>query len=405
VRGIVTPEVMVMRPVAACVLVATMGGLVCNCGAPSDDVVILPDALTCPSSNWNVIHDFGGLRARPAALTAWDGKLYVSIVDLGIVSLPATGGEPMALSLGAASQIWFRGENLYYTQDGGGLWQAPIEGGNSALVREARTLPWMSTPQTEFGVAVDANHFYWILGPDPATYDDWIERTALADGTTQQVATLPRPTAKQIDGLAARLWAASGDTFFAVPAPDGGIYAIPLAGGAMRTLGAPLHPAGATLYALGVNSGGVLWSVESRVTRTAAKPIDSKSSLALSDLADPPGAAARAFWPDKPVGLRVGPARSLADGDRGWIATGTETLADGSRHVSVWSVDAAGNGARVGCGPTLLSQDSGNVVTAAATSNAVYAVVETEPDPPDYYAYPTYALLRLDRAPSVPAAP
>src|SRR3954468_485088 len=143
---------MVMRAVAACVLATTMSGLACNPGAvPSDDVVILPDALTCASSNWNVIHDFGGLASVPAGLTERDGKLYVSIHGLGIVSLPATGGEPMALSLGAASQIWIRGANLYYTYEGGGLWQAPIEGGSSAVVLDAHAPPWISTMQWERG--------------------------------------------------------------------------------------------------------------------------------------------------------------------------------------------------------------------------------------------------------------
>jgi hypothetical protein len=105
------------------------------------------------------------------------------------------------------------------------------------------------------------------------------------------------------------------------------------------------------------------------------------------------------------VGLRLEPGQSLADGDRGWIATGDETLADGSQHASVWSVDATGNGARLGCGPTL-TPHSGGVITAAVASNAVYAVVEIAPDgiESDLY-YPSYTLVRLDRAPAVPAAP
>ena len=91
-----------------------------------------------------------------------------------------------------------------------------------------------------------------------------------------------------------------------------------------------------------------------------------------------------------------------ADGDRGWIATGTETLADGSLHVSVWSVDGAGNGARLGCGPAL-PVTFGNVATAAVTSDAVYAVVESETDLPELYF--NYTLVRLDRTPTVSAAP
>jgi hypothetical protein len=229
-----------------------------------------------------------------------------------------------------------------------------------------------------------------------------LQRTALADGTTQQLATLPGRADHEYNGYAAPLWAASGDTLFLAPAVNGVTYAVPLAGGAMRTLAAPLPPAGAAVYALGVNRSGILWSVQSSVTKTATTPIDSKSSLALSDLAAPPGAPARPFWPSKPVGLRLGPGATFADGDRGWIVMGTETLADESRHVSVWSVDDAGTGARLGCGPALPVY-FGDVVTAAVTSDAVYAVVETEQDLPEVYF--NYTLVRLDRPQTVSAAP
>jgi len=387
-----------MRAVGVCVLATTMGALACNSAASGDDVVILPDALTCASSSWNVIYDFGGLTYVPAGLRESDGNLYVSVDGLGVVSLPATGGEPTRLSYDFARDLWIVGANLYYTYTVGGLMQVPIEGGTPAKVVDPQAPPWMSAAQSQTGVAVDANFFYWTLVPGTGTDDGWFERTALADGTTEQVATLPARTEKFNDYMG-HLWAASGDTFFAAPAANGVSYAIALPGGAMRTLAAPPHPAGAAVYALGVNPGGVLWSAEWTVTPTPAKPIDSKSSLALSALADPPGAPARPFWPDKPKSLRPMSGLSFADGDSGWIVTGTETLADGSRHVSVWSVDAAGNGARLGCGPTL-PDNVGYVATAAVTSTEVYAVVETELQPPDRYVLPNFTLVRLDRAAS-----
>jgi hypothetical protein len=384
---------MVMRAVAACVVATTMGGLACNLGAgPSDDVVILPDALTCASSSWNVIHDFGGMYNRPAGLRERDGKLYVSVDGLGVVSLPATGGEPVRLSYDVPRDLWISGASLYYTFVDGELMQMPIEGGTPAVVRDGKTPPWMSPSQSSNGVAFDANYFYWALLSGAG--DGSLERTALVDGTTEQVATLPGRN-DNFYGYAGELWAASADTLFLAPAANGVTYAMPLAGGAMRALAPPTLPSGAALYALGVNASGVLWSIQSRVTQTATRPIDSKSSLALSDLADPAGAAARPFWPGKPVGLRL--ETSYADGDRGWIAAGTETLADGSRHVSVWSIDAAGNGARLGCGPTL-PDGVGGVVTAAVASDAVYAVVETELEPPERYVAPNDTLVRLDRA-------
>ena len=44
-------------------------------------------------------------------------------------------------------------------------------------------------------------------------------------------------------------------------------------------------------------------------------------------------------------------------------------------------------------------------LTAAVTSNGVYAVVETQQEPPEEYVYPNFTLVRLDRARSVSAAP
>jgi hypothetical protein len=235
---------------------------------------------------------------------------------------------------------------------------------------------------------VDANHFYWTLTPQSGPSDGQLERTALGDGTTETVATLPG----REDGSPASLWQASSETLFMRPGTKGYTYAVSLAGGAMRTLMAPPAPSGASLYALGVNNGGVLWSIET----SASAPLGAKAVLGFSDLADAPGAAAHPFWTSKPTGFRPAGGGTFADGDRGWIVTGSEALADGSHHVSVWSVDEAGNGRRLGCGPALPTfDDFGTGVTAAVTSDAIYVVVENDVDPPEVHFH--YALVRFDR--------
>jgi len=383
-----------MRLIAACTLLAAASGLGCSSGAlPSDDVVVLADPLTCSSASWNVVHDFGGLPSVPQSLNARNGTLSLSVDGLGIVSLPAAGGEPTVLTPDLAHTVWLSGANIYYTNLGGVLMRLPIEGGTSTVVLDARA-PWMNPSQWASGVALDANYFYWTLTPQSGMGDGQLERTALADLTTTPMATLPGRV-EEYNGYAAPLWAASADTFFMAPAANGVTYAVPLSDGStMRTLAAPLTPGGAAAYALGVNTGGILWSVEWGVTKTATNPLDSKSSLALSGLADPAGAATRPFWSRKPAGLRPGPGATFADGNGGWIVTGIETLADGSRHVSAWSVDAGGNGARLGCGPALPAYFA-NVSTAAVTSDAIYAVVESEQDLPEVYF--NYALVRFDR--------
>ena len=134
-------------------------------------MVILPDALTCASTSWNVVRDFGGLASVPQSLNARDGKLYLSVDGLGIISMPAAGGEPTVLTPDLAHAVWVSGANLYYTNLGGVLMQMPIEGGTPAVVLDARA-PWMNPSQSASGVAVNASYFYWTLEPQAALETD-----------------------------------------------------------------------------------------------------------------------------------------------------------------------------------------------------------------------------------------
>jgi len=380
----------VMRLIAACVL-ASVSGLACNSGAlPSDDVVVLADPLTCssPSSSWNVVRDFGQQPGSPMLLGLRDGTLYLSVFDMGIASMPAAGGEPTMLTSDGAAAAWISGETLYYSNGSGVLRQLPIAGGPATTLLDPMA-PSMNPSQWASGVAVDGHYFYWTLTPQGGPGEGRLQRTALSDATTETVATLPG----RQDAYPARMWAATTETLFMIPGTGNITYAMPLGGGALRTLTAPSAPADAALNPLGVNNRGVLWDVIGSES-TLTKP---RITFGISDLADPPGTAARAFWLGKPGGLWPMPEGSFADGDRGWIVTGSEALADGSLHVSVWSVDAAGNGTRLGCGPALVSNNFfALIMTAVVTPDAVYIVFGADSDPMGLYY--EYTLIRLDRA-------
>jgi len=68
-------------------------------------------------------------------------------------------------------------------------------------------------------------------------------------------------------------------------------------------------------------------------------------------------------------------AVGLPWGDDGsWIIGGFEHFDDGREHVSIWSVDAAGNGVRLGCDPTADTYYSGVLSAVLPTATAVFAI-------------------------------
>jgi hypothetical protein len=168
-------------------------------------------------------------------------------------------------------------------------------------------------------------------------------------------------------------------------------YAVPAAGGSARTLARPAAPAEAWVSLLGANATGALWGAETDVD---SPPLRTMTTFSVSDVTSAAGATARPFWPDSPGGLRPTPIGTFADGD-GWLVTGTETLADGSQHISLWSVAADGEGTRVSCSPAT-DDGSGFVGAAAITPTAVWVVVGSTAGPSSASSF-EYTLVRVDR--------
>jgi hypothetical protein len=167
-------------------------------------------------------------------------------------------------------------------------------------------------------------------------------------------------------------------------------YAVSLSGGGTRTLARPHALTSAPIRLLGVNGAAALWGPEFEPTDA----LSATSELSISDIGSRKDAVARPFWSDKPPGMRPVALRAYPDGGDAWLITGVETLADGTMHVSVWHVDGAGNGARVGCGPALPDESFGIIDAVFPTPETVYAVLASSSAPS---AFIGYALVRIDR--------
>ena len=57
-----------------------------------------------------------------------------------------------------------------------------------------------------------------------------------------------------------------------------------------------------------------------------------------------------------------------------WIIGGFEHFDDGQQHVTLWSVDAAGNGVRLGCNPNADTYYSGVLSSLLPTATAAFAI-------------------------------
>lgn len=89
---------------------------------------------------------------------------------------------------------------------------------------------------------------------------------------------------------------------------------------------------------------------------------------------------------------------SWPDATGGWLIAGEETFADGTRHNSVWAVDAAGTtGTRLGCNP---KAERGSVFSTVSTADAVYAIVNHYERESDGFQG---LVVRIDRTPPAPS--
>jgi hypothetical protein len=129
-----------------------------------------------------------------------------------------------------------------------------------------------------------------------------------------------------------------------------------------------LAPVGLTL--LSVGASGVLWA-----TSTSFDPSEPGRYQVWLSPSD--GAPSVLLSSDLPPSF--GAERAVEDSAGGWLLAGSEALADGATHGSVFAVDAQGTARRVASDPTPEAPLISNLTLAP---NALYLTVYYSPDGP-----------------------
>jgi hypothetical protein len=382
---------------AAALVVLGAGGCVGQPlqGAGTSPQAPLPPATLCGGANWTALYALGIQDGGPVSLLEANGNLYFPLDQPpSIMSLPLSGGTPTVVTalttLTAAWQIWLAGDAIDFAIDSDKVWQVPLSGGSAMLVANGMTAYTPPSYAVPGALAVDGTYLYWDLTPQtgPPTWSLW--RMPLIGGAAEHLADLPLPNPalnwRTLTPTAADLIVAFDD-FNQV-----GAYAVPLAGGARRAL--PTPPAAGTDAdndLVGTSQTGILWMTDSE-----NPGLDTDAyTMTLTDLTDPDATAVKPFWSSRPTSMIPQPLSAWPDGDGGsWIVAGSESFDDGAHHTSLWEVDAAGNGTRLGCAPNPDAYGSGIVTAVLPSPTAIYAVVGATNDQSSSFDYTIVSLSR-----------
>jgi hypothetical protein len=382
-RRLVTPFVVSGVALGCALGAAGCGG---SLGASGTEPPTPPaSASLCGGAGWTSLGELGVQEGGPASLAMANGNLYFAVDQPPtIVSLPVTGGTPTAIanvptSIGVPWQVWIAGDALDFAVVDDKLWQVPLAGGSPTLVADGMVAFLPPSYAVPTALAFTGDELYFDLWPQEGTPFWSLWRMPAAGGAAEKLADLPLPTPTvNWHALAtnAESVIVAFDNF-----PDVGAYAVPLAGGPPAELPHPptVGPE-ADEALLGIGPSAILWST-----------LDATgTSLSVTDLSDPNAPVLRPFWPDRPASFQAIGIESWPDGSDGaWIVTGWEPFDDGMVHTSLWSIDAQGHAARLGCDPT---PGAGIVSSVLATPSALYAVVGSQST-----SLYDYSVVRLDR--------
>jgi hypothetical protein len=343
-------------------------------------------ASVCSAATWTPIADLGVHSVDPMNLVlAGDTFYYTSSHTL--MSVPASGGSPTALSDATIGLMWLDGQALDFVYDTDQLQQIPLAGGAPTVVADGMTIGVAPDYAVAGAFAFDGQYLYWDLHPPAGSAAGWSAwRMSAAGGAAEQLADLPPPAAG--DSNLHTLTPTPGGLLVAVQHNISvAAYLVPPSGGSPATLPVPPSAGTSSVWGealLGAGPSGVVWETDADAT-----------TLNLTDLTDPAMPVLRPLWTDLPSTLITVGLRAIPGGDDGsWIISGSERFDDGQEHVSVWSVDAAGNGVRLGCDPDADTNSAGAVTAVLPTPTAVFAIAAAGNISP--YSY-DFELVRLAR--------
>jgi hypothetical protein len=346
----------------------------------------MPASSICSAASWTPIADLGVHAGGPADLLLAGDTFYYRSNDT-IMSVPASGGSPTALSDATAYWMWLDGQAIDFVFDSDKLQQIPLGGGAPTVLADGMTIDVAPDYAVPGAFAFDGQYLYWDLHPPTGSTTSWSAwRMAAAGGAAEQLATLPPPAAGQ------------SNLHTLTPTPEGllvsvehntgvAAYLVPSSGGSPATL--PVPPAGGTGSVwgeslLGAGPSGVVWLTDA-----------DSDTLNITDLSDPTMPVLRPLWTDLPSTLITTGLSAYPAGDDGsWIIGGFERFDDGRQHVSLWSVDAAGNGVRLGCDPNADTYYAGILSAVLPTATAVFAIAAAGNSASGSY---DFSLVRLAR--------
>jgi hypothetical protein len=345
--------------------------------APGQGASQVPRAsfALCQAATGTPLYELGFQEGEPSSLVIANGNLYFEATSpdassSSLMSLPLAGGAPVTLGSNPGYQLWLDGQAIDVAGLDDKLYQVPMSGGDAQLLADGQT----TGPPNDFVAAAqafDGSNFYWDLRPQNGTPFWSVWQISVAGGAAQKLADLPVPAGPDVNWTMLRT-SAYGLLLAYENFPQVGAFLVPPGGGKPEILPSPA-PAGshADNQLLAASPTAVLWDTESVDPATGASLI----TLSLTDLTGPGGPAIRPFWPDRPSAFVPFGVFSWSGGDDGsWLISGFEPFDDGATHTTLWLVDAAGEGARVGCDPNRVGS-LGVVSAALATSTAVYAAI------------------------------
>jgi hypothetical protein len=333
-----------------------------------------PDIVAC-SAGWRTVFSppatlFPGI-ARLALhgdrLYYGDQAFLVGVASTpGFLSVSTAGGLPVPLLSQTPNAFWIEGDQILFVPIlQAGLSTMPIAGGPVTTVFEhLKGDMRVGILPRAFGLDRDALYWTEISLPDEKSNTFWrgardgsaVTQLAQTGGDPMfpdGVTAIDHDAVVLDDAILIADRPLLGDVPLLIPKQGGAPVKLPTFG--------PIDRDGSGAVIIGAAPDGtLLWS---RVDDPNALVKDATFSVGRSGAHGP---APAAFWPGKP--RKAEPSAAWPAKDGGWLVALSEEASDHGKHVTLWSVDVAGNGTRLGCDPQVGRQ----VVAAAVGPDVVY---------------------------------
>jgi len=279
-----------------------------------------------------------------------------AIVRHPLLSLPADGGEATTVLPDFGLDYWIEDDRVLYVELGSGvLYQVKLSGLESERVPEplvdSHVFENGSSVSVALTWALDSAALYWAgmgrLGASQAS----VWRASRDASDTRMLASIDLANT---NGSIARLLPIADQLLTATGGLSARLWKVPTGGGEAQEL--PRFDKKLAMI-IGISEDGtILWSDDEAGTQEMGRSRHD-------------GLPVQPFETSVPSNVRVSGAWS--DGSGGYYLAATEKAADDAMHVTVWRVNANGDGRRLACDPQIGSSIQG----AVAGPDGLYGTV------------------------------